>query len=64
MFNSHVLPAWRGRAFMSIRRSEVAELLDKVEDTHGARAADYVLNVVRSIMIWHATRERLLARRS
>ena len=43
LLDTHVLPAWRGRAFTSIRRSDVAELLDHVEDRHGARAADYVL---------------------
>jgi integrase len=56
LLDAHVLPAWRDREFVSIRRSEVAALLDKVEDAHGARAADYVLNVVRSIMFWHAAR--------
>jgi integrase len=52
----HVFPAWKGRAFLAIRRSDVAELLDRVQDKHGARQADYVLNVVRSIMNWYATR--------
>ena len=52
----HVFPAWRGRPFLSIRRSDVAALLDSVQDDHGARQADYVLNVVRSIMNWYATR--------
>jgi integrase len=56
LLDAHVLPAWRDREFVSIRRSEVAALLDKVEDAHGARAADYVLTVVRSIMFWHAAR--------
>lgn len=52
----HVFPAWKHRAFLAIRRSDVAELLDRVQDDHGARQADYVLNVVRSIMNWYATR--------
>jgi integrase len=56
MLNSHILPAWRDREFVSIRRSDVAKLLDHVEDRHGARAADYVLNVVRSIANWYAAR--------
>ena len=43
-------------AFLAIRRSDVATLLDHVQDSHGARQADYVLNVVRSIMNWYATR--------
>jgi integrase len=31
-------------------------LLDRVEDNHSARQADYVLSVVRSVMNWYATR--------
>jgi integrase len=52
----HVLPVWQDREFTSIRRSDVAALLDHVEDHHSARQADYVLNVVRSVMNWYATR--------
>jgi integrase len=52
----HVYPAWQDRAFLDIRRSDVAALLDEVQDDHSARQADYVLNVVRSIMNWYATR--------
>src|SRR5262249_19521398 len=39
-----------------IRRSDVAALLDEVEDDHGARQADYVLAIVRGVMNWYATR--------
>lgn len=56
MLNSHILPAWRDRAFVEIKRSDVTALLDHVEDRHGARAADYVLNVVRSVANWYAAR--------
>ena len=52
----HVLPVWGDRPFLSIRRSDVATLLDRVEDNHGARQADMVLTVVRSIANWFATR--------
>lgn len=52
----HVLPKWGERALVSIRRSDVAALLDRVEDNHGARQADVVLTIVRSIMNWHAIR--------
>jgi integrase len=53
---NHVLPLWRDREFISIRRSDVAALLDDVEDNHSPRQADAVLTVVRSIMNWFATR--------
>jgi integrase len=52
----HVFHFWKGRPFLSVRRSDVTALLDDVEDDHGARQADAVLTVVRSIMGWFATR--------
>ena len=56
LLSSHVYPAWKDRDFLSIRRSDVATLLDRVEDNHSARQADYVLSVVRSVMNWYAAR--------
>jgi integrase len=52
----HILPTWKDREFTSIRRSDVAALLDHVEDKHGARQADYCLNITRALMNWFATR--------
>jgi integrase len=54
--NAHIYPAWADRGFLDIRRSDVAALLDHVQDEHGARAADYVLSIVRAVMNWFATR--------
>jgi integrase len=54
--DKHLLPAWRGRDFTSIRRSDVAKLLDTVEDESGPVAADFVLAIVRNIANWFATR--------
>jgi integrase len=56
LLDRHILPAWRAREFVSIRRSDVTALLDHVEDRHGARQADYCLNIARSIMNWQAAR--------
>jgi integrase len=56
LLNVHVLPLWRDREFTSIRRSDVAALLDDVEDGHSARQADAVLTIVRSMMGWFASR--------
>src|SRR5262245_45683846 len=53
---AHVLPSWRDREFVSIRRSDVAILLDEVEDGHSARQADAVLSIIRAVMNWAATR--------
>ena len=52
----HVYPKWKDREFLSIRRSDVAALLDHVEDHHSARQADAVLTVLRSLMNWQAIR--------
>jgi integrase len=54
--NRYVLPHWGNRPFVEIKRSDVAKLLDHIEDNHGARQADAVLTVVRSICAWFATR--------
>jgi integrase len=52
----YVLPHWAKREFESLRRSDVARLLDHVEDNHGRRQADVVLSIVRAIGNWHASR--------
>jgi len=56
ILNKQILPRWKGRAFIDIRRSDVAELLDELEDNHGPRAADYCLAIVRGIANWYAAR--------
>jgi integrase len=56
LLQAHVYPAWKGRAFREIRRSDVAALLDEIEDDHGARQADYVLAITRHIAGWFAAR--------
>jgi integrase len=52
----YVFPHWAARPFTSLRRSDVAALLDHVEDHHGSRMADVVLGVVRSIGNWYGSR--------
>jgi integrase len=52
----HVLPVWRDRPFAEIRRSDIANLLDAVEDAHGPWVADSVLGVLRSMATWYAAR--------
>jgi integrase len=54
LLDVHILPAWGSREFVSIRRSDVSALLDRVEDGHGGRSADYCLTIARAIMNWHA----------
>lgn len=56
LIKAHLSPAWEDRPFLGIKRSDVAALLDEVEDDHGARQADYVLAIVRGIMTFYASR--------
>lgn len=51
-----VYPHWADRPFEQIRRSDVADLLDIVEDENGPRQADVVLAIIRKMMNWYATR--------
>jgi integrase len=54
--NRHILPAWAGREFTTIRRGDVTLLLDAIEDTSGPVAADKALALVSNICNWFATR--------
>jgi integrase len=53
----YVYPHWADRDFISIKRSDVAALLDQIEDRNGSRMADLVLAFVRSIAHWFASRD-------
>jgi integrase len=55
-FNSHILPTWGGRDFNSIKRADVAKLLDTAEDSAGPVAADFALSIIRGIANWYAAR--------
>jgi integrase len=54
--DKHILPAWGGREFTTIRRSDVTKLLDDMEDDSGSVAADKVLAIVGGIFNWFAAR--------
>ena len=54
--DNKLFPAWRDRDFTSIRRTDVAKLIDSVEDSSGPVAADTVLAAVSTICNWYATR--------
>jgi Arm DNA-binding domain len=54
--DNHILPTWGGREFTSIKRGDVAKLLDKIEDKAGPVAADFALSVIQRICNWHASR--------
>jgi integrase len=53
----YVLPYWADRTFTDIRRSDIAALLDVIEDKHGPAMADAVLTALRSIETWVQSRD-------
>jgi integrase len=57
MLEKHVLPHWRDRIFADIKRSDIAKLLDHIEDKHGAWVADATLTVLRTLSTWYAARD-------
>jgi integrase len=54
MFARHVLPVWSSRDFASIKRGDVADLLNKIVEHKGPVAADKVLALLSKLMTWYA----------
>jgi integrase len=52
----YVFPHWADRAFTSIGRSDLAKLIDYIEDHNGARTADLVRSYLSSIGNWYGER--------
>ena len=55
IIDRYILPHIGDRDFVGLRRSDIARLLDHIEDHHGARTADTVRATLRSIATWVAT---------
>jgi integrase len=53
----YIMPTFGARAFITIKRSDVASLLDKIEDQSGAHQADVALSIMRRIANWHSNRD-------
>src|SRR5208282_1433631 len=53
----YILPYWAKRDFVEIKRSDIAMLLDVIEDKHGPSMADTVLTTLRSIASWVQSRD-------
>jgi Arm DNA-binding domain len=56
-FNRLVRPAIGKLAIYDVRRSNVVEMLDKIEDQSGPVMADRTLAYLRKAFNWHATRD-------
>src|SRR5262249_28476693 len=55
--HKYVYPHWGNRTFRDLRRRDITDLLDVIEDKHGKRQADVVLAIIRKITNWYATRD-------
>jgi integrase len=53
----HVYPKIGARPITEVRRSEIARLLDHVEDVAGPAAADKIYGILHRIAGWHSTRD-------
>src|SRR5438105_2724183 len=51
-----IFPVIGNRPIAEIRRSEIVELLDKIQVENGPVMADRALAIVRSLLNWHAAR--------
>jgi integrase len=68
IFNKLIFPKLGSRPIATIRRSDIADLLDKIEDDvqerhsqvtrwNGKVTADHALAILRALLNWHATRD-------
>jgi integrase len=53
----YILPVWRDRTFIDIKRRDIAELLDHIEDKNGSAMADRVLATLRAMASWVQSRD-------
>jgi integrase len=51
-----VYPVLGAKPIDDVRRSDIARLLDRIEDHCGAVMADHTLSYLRRVLNWHATR--------
>ena len=52
-----IYPRLGHKPIAEIKRSDLVQLLDRIEDERGARMADEALAVIRRIMDWHSRRD-------
>jgi integrase len=52
----YILPVWRDREFISIRRSDIVALRDAISDKHGQRQSLVVFGIISRIFAWFALR--------
>jgi integrase len=57
IIDKYIVPAIGDRAFADVRRIDVANLLDRIEDDHGTPMAESVLTVYRAVSRWWQQRD-------
>jgi hypothetical protein len=57
----YILPHIGGCDIADLRRKDIAEMLDRVEDSSGTPTADVVLKTLRSIARWHQERDEIFS---
>jgi integrase len=55
--DKYILPYWRDRIFVDIKRKDITALLDMIEDKHGPSMADGILTTLRSVAGWVQKRD-------
>jgi integrase len=55
--NRYIIPVVGNRALTDIKRSDLASMLDQIEDDNGPAMADAVLKTFNAISRWHAERD-------
>jgi integrase len=55
--DKYILTVWGDRPFVDIKRSDIALLLDAIEDKHGPAMADAILSTLRGAANWFAARD-------
>ena len=56
ILKKYIYPKLGSRQIDDIRRKDVVELLDRIEDESGPVMADHVLAILRKVLNWHAAR--------
>ncbi len=57
ILKSNIYPMWKDRPFTEIKRKDVADLRDAIEDKSGPGVADSTLAIIRGVMRWYQTRD-------
>jgi integrase len=55
--DKHLMPTFKNREFVSIRRKDLIAVLDRIEEEHGASMHDAILALFKSIVTFYSSRD-------